>query len=168
VRVGGLWASYCGTQRSTVDNRGALVYGGSDLLVARGDYDALLYLHLTPEARLAVAQAREYDAAAHDLLGLFASRRNYDVAQGIDAQGRWRSGVLEPSWRLGGASGPEVAALEAFRAEGALAAVRAWCVEEFGGGADPPPGAVVYFRGVDDRVGPITKYTVAVPYDGAF
>ena len=33
---------------------------------------------------------------------------------GPDAAGRWRSGVLEQSWRIGGASGAEIAALEAF------------------------------------------------------
>ena len=78
------------------------------------------------EARLAVAQARAYDAAATECFpGLFASRRNYDVVQGTDAAGRRRSGVLEQSWRIGGASGAEIAALEAFRAEPALRAVRA-------------------------------------------
>src|SRR5207244_3884041 len=83
----------------------------------------------------------------------FASRRNYDVARGLDAEGRWCCGVLEPSWRLGGASGPEVAALEAFRAGPALTVVRAWCVGVYGPCGEPPPQAVVHFRGVDDRLG---------------
>src|SRR5205085_11684990 len=127
----------------------AAVYGGSDLIVVRGDYEVLIELDLAPEARVAVAQAREFDAAvAQEFPGLFASRRNYDVAQGTDAAGRWRSGVLEQSWRIGGASGPEVAALQLFRDDPALTAVHAWCLEVFGSSADPPPDAIVHFRGV--------------------
>jgi hypothetical protein len=168
VRVGGLLASYCGTQRVTTDNGGGEVYGGSDLLVVRGGHDALLELDLAPAARLAVAQAWLYDAAAaEEFPGLLVSRRNYDVAEGTDAAGRRRSGVLEQSWRIGGSSGPEVAALEAFRADPALRAVRAWCVEAYGTNEAPPPGATVHFRGVDGRVGPITKYTLVEPYVSA-
>jgi len=66
VYVGGLLATYYGTQRATTDNRGTTVYGGSDLLIVRGDYDALLGLDLAPEVCLAVAQARAYAAAARD------------------------------------------------------------------------------------------------------
>jgi hypothetical protein len=160
VRVAGLVATYWGTQRLTPDNTGAAVYGGSDLLVARSGFEALLGLDLSSEARLAVAQARAYDAAVAECFPeMFASRRNYDVVQGLDAAGRRRSGVLEQSWRVGGASGAEIAALEAFRAGPAPRAVRASTVEIYGEGAPPPPpGATVYFRGVDERVGHITKY----------
>ena len=46
------------------------------------------------------------DAAATECFpGLVASRRNYDVAQGTNARGKRCSGVLEQSWRLGGATG---------------------------------------------------------------
>ncbi|HJZ53700.1 MAG TPA: DUF3182 family protein [Gemmataceae bacterium] len=164
VRVAGVTVSYCGVQRVTTDNGGAAVYGGSDLLAVRGDYDALLRLNLAPEARLAVAQARVFDAAVEEFPGVLASRRNYDVAQGLDAEGRWCSGVLEQSWRIGGASGPEVAALAVFRADPTLCAVHASCVEAFGASAEPPPRAIMHFRGVDDRIGPITKYTLVEPY----
>lgn len=167
VRVAGLLASYAGTQRDTPDNRGVVVYGGSDLLVVRGDYEDLLGLDLAPEIRLAIAQARAYDAATQEFPGLFASRRNYDVARGRDPPGRWCCGVLEQSWRIGGASGPEAAALQAFRAHPALGAVRAWCIEAYGAGEMPPPGAIVHFRGVDEHLGPLTKYTVVEPYDNA-
>jgi len=162
VRVAGLVASYCGTQRLTPDNAGEAVYGGSRLLVARGGFEALAALTPPEEARLAVEQARVYDAAATGCFpGMFASRRNYDVARGLDAEGRWRSGVLEQSWRIGGASGAEVAALEAFRAEPALRAVRAATVELYGGDVPPPPAhATVYFSGMDDKDGPMTKYAV--------
>jgi hypothetical protein len=160
VRVADLVASYFGTQRLTPDNGGAAVYGGSELLVARGGFEALAGLGLPEEARLAVGRAQVYDAAAAECFaGMFASRRNYDVALGLDAAGRTRCGVLEQSWRLGGASGAEVAALEAFRAGPGVRAVRAATVEVYGEAAPPPPpDATVYFRGVDERDGPMTKY----------
>ena len=166
VRVAGLVASYCGTQRLTPDNAGEAVYGGSELLVARGGFEELARLGSPEEARLAVEQARIYDAAAVDCFaGMFASRRNYDVARGLEAEGRWRSGVLEQSWRIGGASGAEVAALEAFRAEPALRAVRAATVELYGPDVPPPPAhATVYFRDVDEKDGPMTKYALAEPH----
>jgi hypothetical protein len=161
VRVADLVASYWGTQRLTSDGAGEAVYGGSDLVVARGGFDALPALGLAEGARLAVDQARAYDEAADACFpGLFASRRNYDVAQGRDPQGRRRSGVLEQSWRMGGASSAEIGALEAFRADPALQAVRASSMEVHGDGAEPPPHAAVYFRGIDERLGPLLKYAV--------
>jgi Protein of unknown function (DUF3182) len=164
VRLDGLTVTYFGTQCATPDNAGATVYGGSNLLVVRGDYGALLGLGPTPAFHLAIAQARAYDAATEEFAGFFASRRNYDVAGGRDAQGRWRCGVLESSWRIGGASGPEVAALEAFRADAALTAVRAWCVESYGPDLEPPSRAVVHYHDVDERLGPLIKYTLTEPY----
>jgi hypothetical protein len=165
VRVADLVASYYGTQRLTPDNAGDAVYGGSDLVLTRGGFAALAELGPPEAARLAVAQAQAYDQAAIDCFaGMFASRRNYDIARGLDAAGRPRCGVLEQSWRIGGASGAEVAALEAFRAEPALRAVRASTMETYGQAAPPPPNVVVYFRGVDQRDGPMTKYAFAEPY----
>ena len=168
VRVGELEASYCGTQKTTRDNAGDLVYGGSDLLVVRGGYDDLAKLDLPAQARIAVAQAKVFDAAAQAFDGLFASRRNYDVLHGRDARGRWHCGVLEQSWRIGGASGPEVAALQAFRDEPRLRAVHARSTESYDADAPLPSGAIVHFRGVDPRAGPITKYTLVEPHGSAF
>jgi hypothetical protein len=168
VRVADLMASYWGTQRLTTDNDGAAVYGGSELCVTRGGFEALLGLSLPEAARLAVAQALTYDDAAFQcFVGIFASRRNYDVVRGRDVAGRSRCGVLEQSWRIGGASGAEIAALEAFRADPALHVVRACCVELYGDGISPPPQATVYFQGADERVGPITKYATVEPHGDA-
>jgi len=104
--------------------------------------------------------ARVYDEAARACFqGFFASRRNYDTVEGRDDQGRSCCGVLEQSWRIGGASGAEVGALQMFQAEPALKAVHARCVEVYGKSEPPPAHATVYFRGADEDVGFITKYT---------
>jgi hypothetical protein len=137
--------------------------------VARGDWDRLLSLPLlSPAMRTAIAQARRYHEAAHDCYdGLFASRSNYDVAQGIDrATGAHRSGVLEQSWRIGGASGAEVVAMTALRADPGLAAVSAETVERYGREHEPPPGAMVLFHGTDPTCGPLLKYARILEHAG--
>lgn len=160
VRVGEWCASYYGTQQLTTDHAGNAVYGGSTLHVVRGNYDALLARTADPAVRTAVMQARLYEEAALACFDRFcASRRNYDIAQGRDAGGRARSGVLEQSWRIGGASSAEILALEALAADAGLAAVDAACTEVYGD-APVPPGATVSFDGEDPRVGRIVKYAV--------
>nr|MBF6624225.1 DUF3182 family protein [Stutzerimonas stutzeri] len=159
VRVATQVLSYYGTQRLTQDNAGETVYGGSDLVVVKGDFDALLKLDLPDKTRLAISQAQVYDAAASACFRNFhASRRNYDIAQGVDGRGRACSGVLEQSWRIGGASGAEVAALEAFSQGGKAGVVRASTVELYGETKPVPEGATLLFRGEDEEVGFITKY----------
>ena len=75
--------------------------------------------------------------------------------------------MLEPSWRLGGASGAEIAALEAFRADSSLRAVDAVSREVYGSSEPLPESAAVYFRGIDPHVGPLTKYTMIEPHANA-
>jgi hypothetical protein len=168
TRVGGAEIAYFGTQRLTPDNHGEDVYGGSDLVVVRGGIERLLALELSDDVRDAIDGARAYDEAVDRCFpGFIASRRNYDTVVGRDRAGRARRGVLEQSWRIGGASGAEIAALEAFAQEPTLAVVRASTVEVFG---DPdstqvPPQATVYFRGTDARAGPLTKYATGEPYE---
>lgn len=165
VRVGSLLATYYGTQRLTANNAGEKVYGGSDLIVVRGDFDALLRLDPERDALTAIAQTRSYHAAVmKSYPGMFASRCNYDVAQGYDHEGRWRSGVLEQSWRIGGASGAEAAALCAFREDPSLHAVRASTAEVYGDAPALPADAEVSYCGVDEAVGAITKYSRLEPY----
>jgi uncharacterized protein DUF3182 len=165
VSVGEMRAAYCGTQRTTRDNRGQPAYGGSDLIVVRGGFEDVQRLNLPPQALTAVQQASAFDAAAGEFPGMFASRRNYDVLRGRDARGRWHCGVLEQSWRIGGASGPEVAALAAFRADAKLRAVHARSNEAYDVDAVVPPGAIVHYRGIDKRAGPMTTYTTLEPYE---
>ena len=168
VRVADLVGTYYGTQFTTTNNRGAEVYGGSEITVVRGGFEAFEAWHLPEDIALAIDQARLYDAAASECFeGLYASRRNYDVVQGRDAAGCLKSGVLEQSWRLGGASGAEIGALEAFRADPSLRIVRAMTHEIYGDKPAVPPEAVVYFSGVDDQVGPLTKYALTLTYADA-
>ncbi|QTF56001.1 DUF3182 family protein [Stutzerimonas frequens] len=168
VRVGGRLASYYGTQRLTEDNAGNEVYGGSDLVVVDGDFEALLALDLTETTRLAVSQAQVYDEAASACYrNFFASRRNYDIAQGIDGRGQPRSGVLEQSWRIGGASSAEIAALELFRQGTGARVVRASSLEIYGRERPAPAGAAILYQGQDDEVGFVTKCVVVEQYGDA-
>ena len=138
------------------------VYGGTDLVAVPGGFDRLLTLDLPEAVHTARLQACRYDTRGGSVLS-----RNHPVppqlrrGAGRGPDGRRRSGVLEQSWRLGGASGAEVAALEIFQADPEAKAVHASCFEVYGTGHEPPPDATVYFQGHDAKVGPLTKYTVA-------
>ncbi len=166
VEVGGLIASYYGTQNLTRDNDGEQVYGGSELYVVRGGFEQLLGADVPDHIRTAIEQATAFDAAACQCLpGFLASRRNYDVAQGQDAHNRLVSGVLEQSWRIGGASSAEVAALEMFARDPQLQWVRAASIERYGAQHEVPAGASVLFRGADEQVGFITKCVTAEAHD---
>ncbi|MFK0096422.1 DUF3182 family protein [Pseudomonas sp. NPDC090592] len=158
VRVAGLNCSYHGTQQLTHDHQGTEVYGGSDLVVVRGDYQALLQLPLEDHLRLAINQAMTYEQAAEQHFpGFIASRRNYDIARGVDAQGHLRSGVLEQSWRLGGASSAELLALQAFSDDPALQRVRASTHEVYGT-PDLPTDATLFYQGNDSELGQLSKF----------
>ncbi|QTL02122.1 DUF3182 family protein [Aquabacter sp. L1I39] len=161
VRIGGHEIAYVGTQHATQDNDGNLAYGGSRLLCARGGFSAFARATLSPQMAQALEQARVFDAAAdHHFSGFFASRRNYDVAIGRDARGTLRSGVLEQSWRIGGASGAEIAALRAFAGDDDLRFVVASCHEVYGRAESPPEEADVYYDADDPEVGTLTKYAL--------
>lgn len=164
LRLGDIMMTYCGTQHMTTDNRGALVYGGSDLIVARGGYEALLSVRLPAPVLKAIEQARVYDEAADlHIPGFLASRRNYDVAHGRQADGTERYGVLEQSWRVGGASPAEVLALEAYRADPGVTFVRAASVETYGTGSQPPDDAEIFYQGDDSATGPLLKFATVHP-----
>ena len=158
VRVGKLEASYVGTQRLTPDNNGVSVYGGSMLSFARGGFDELRALDLSDEERQAVDLACRYDTAVSTAYpDFFASRRNYDVGIGRNAQGEFRAGVLEQSWRAGGASIAELSALQAFMLSPSLKTVAAFTRERYGKDEPMPTSERYVYRGEDSAVGMITK-----------
>jgi hypothetical protein len=160
VHLGNESISYWGSQNLTTDKAGREVYGGSDLCVVRGDLDALSALDLPASLVRAIACAATFDRAAHLAYpDVRLTRRNYDVIEGLDHAGTWRIGVLEQSWRVGGASGAEIAAFEALRAEPDTQSVRCSTVEVYDI-VTPPVGATLYYQGHDPVVGPMTKYAV--------
>lgn len=164
--IGGKTLSYCGDQYLTTDGNGDEVYGGSNLLVVQGDYDDLLELDLPEDVRLAIQQAQAFDAAADECYpDFYASRRNYDIAQGLDSTGKQRSGVLEQSWRMGGASSAELAALHSFVKEPGLRAVRASSVETYTE-QTLPAGAFEVYRGPAENSDFLLKYVTVNSYDG--
>ena len=96
----------------------------------------------------------------------FASRRNYDVALGVDPSGVPRTGVLEQSWRVGGATPAEILALEAMHRDPRLSRVNV-STREVHERVEPPLGAQVSFHGEDPHVGPMTKYAMLDAQDDA-
>ena len=164
--IGDKLLSYCGDQYLTDDARGEQVYGGSNLLVVQGDYDDLLALDLPDDVRLAIRQAQVFDRAADEAYpGFYASRRNYDIAQGLDSSGQSRSGVLEQSWRMGGASSAEVAALQSFVNDPGMRAIRVSSVETY---IDQPlpADAIEVYRGPAENSEFLLKYVTVNCYDG--
>ncbi len=157
--IDGLTIAYHGTQKFTKNNEAQLVYGGTDLTCVRGGWEMLDQLTVREEVRAAIFQARLYDEAMCEYPGFVASRRNYDVGQGFDGSGRWRSGVLEASWRSGGASTAELAGLAAFAKDPALSVVEVSAIKKFGKGHRAPCEACVHYQGDDPEDGPIIRYT---------
>jgi hypothetical protein len=168
VRVDHHTIAYYGTQWLTRDNSGDVAYGGSSLRVRRGGFDALLREALPAPVREAVAQAQLYDEVARQCFPrMFASRRNYDVVQGKDHRGQPHAGVLESSWRIGGASGAETTAMLRFRDEPGRRWLGVRTEERYGADAQPPRGATVLFHGTDPACGPLLKCTVVEDDDDA-
>lgn len=164
--IGGWVFSYCGEQYLTTDGQGEAVYGGSNLLVVPGYYEDLLGLDLHDDVRQAIEQAQVFDSAADEAYpGFYASRRNYDIAQGLASDGQRRSGVLEQSWRMGGASSAEVAALQSFVNNPGLRAIRVSSVETYVDQALPADAIEVY-RGPAQNSDFLLKYVTVKSYDG--
>ena len=115
---------------------------------------------------LAFGQAQSFDNAADEAYpGFDASRRNYDIAQGLASDGQRRSGVLEQSWRMGGASSAEVAALQSFVNNPGLRAIHVSSVETYSD-QPLPADAIEIYRGPAENSDFLLKYVTVKPYDG--
>lgn len=124
----------------------------------RGGYSCLGDHCRSPLIRLAIAKTRCYEEAAEVSFKPFiASRRNCDVAIGLAPTGQQVMGVLEQSWRIGGASSAEIQALLAFAADPDLQHLCASSWEVYGENPVVPPQGRVLYQGNDPEVGPITK-----------
>lgn len=143
---GGHRIAYVGTQRNTATPTGKLVYGGSRLHLVRGDLANLEAMLDDRHAAAAVHAALRYDAVIRSTYAVVASRCNYDVIAGVDGGGRHHLGVLEQSWRFGGASMAELLAIECFAARPGLVRVSAETVETYTG-ESLPADAVPYWHG---------------------
>jgi hypothetical protein len=161
LQLDGITVSYWGTQRTTTDNKGETVYGGSDLHLVRGDLEEGTAIPLTRETKRALRAAKAFDAAAlAHYPETFASRRNYDVAHGCDSRGTVHCGVIDQSWRIGGNSGVEILALRIFKDRPEVRFIDGSSFNVYGSGAVAPSEATVHFRGIDDRGGPMLTYTM--------
>lgn len=161
ISMGSAMISYVGTQELTSNNHDLLVYGGSDLFVARGCVENLLAQTLDGDRRRAIELSVAYERAAFSAYpDITATRRNYDVAKGRDNTGKICWGVLEQSWRLGGASAAEALALQALSQKPARATVRARCCERYGNDLAIPANAEVFYQDGDSKVGPMAKYAL--------
>lgn len=164
-RVGTHLISYFGQQQLTLANDGAAVYGGSDLHVVRGGYKVLRQQFESSLVRAAIDKAQRYEQAAEaSFPGFIASRRNCDVALGITQAGQLCMGVLEQSWRIGGASSAEIHALQAFAADPALERIRASSWEFYGQSPPIPDDGQILYQGDDPEAGFITKGVTIKPW----
>lgn len=162
VEVGGHCIAYFGTQCTVENPRGETVYGGSTLRVARGGLDQLQHVPLPPQAADAIAKVQHYEAQVSEAYpGFFASRRNYDVVHGHDGDGWEHCGVLEQSWRFGGASPAEILALETLVTQPEVPWLDAMTCEVWDD-VPAPADAEVYFRGDVASLGTLTKYARVV------
>src|SRR5262249_60623357 len=132
ITIDDMTIAYHGKQRVAINNEGSPTYGGSNLVCVRGGWKALAELPMPSAVRLAAAQAKFYDAATSEYPAFTISRRNYDVAQGFDGQGRLRSGVLQASSRSGGASTAGRAAMKQFGRDPPLQVAEASPVHRLG------------------------------------
>ncbi len=119
IRIGDALIAYCGTQRTDTGRmtmRSPMAARACSWCAAA--LPSFAGARLAPLALQAASLAHLYDrsgertSAGPDRL----PPAHYDVAAGKDGRGMLRVGVLEQSWRLGGASGAEIAAFEAFKA----------------------------------------------------
>ncbi|MEA5668471.1 DUF3182 family protein [Stenotrophomonas sp. MH1] len=148
--------AYRGSQCTVAGPGGHDVYGGSTLEVHRGTLKTLRTAF--PDESVCMAEA--YDTKVRGAYDVLASRRNYDVIAGVDSQGIRHAGVLEQSWRFGGASMAELLALEWFQQHPQDDVVSAETVESYGEGI-LPAGAVVYAEG---GAGMPRKYARVLPH----
>lgn len=132
TEVAGILISYVGEQSQTPNHEQLPTYGGTHLLAVQGGYEELSEVVSTPVLIRAIALAQNYERCIQSAFPQFyASRRNYDVIYGTAWDGSDRAGVLEQSWRMGGASMAELLAISAFLDAPSLTSVQAWTQERY-------------------------------------
>lgn len=158
IQLGNHIGSYLGRQYTFRDKDGSEVYAGSRLRVVRGGWDALFRQLQSPVAQRVVENAQRYDEAAQQHLGLIGSRRNYDVLVGPITESGVRCGVLEQSWRIGGASPAEVLAMEKLMQDETILSVQAVLRESCDRTPTFQDDDFIVYAGDDDFGRPLHKY----------
>lgn len=156
IRVADMAISYIGRQFDGPDLLGDKVYKGSRLFVVRGGWDNLL--RQCSGGRPLIDAALTYDRAAAKHLNMIASRKNYDVLVSTGSDYPPRLGVLEQSWRIGGATPAEILAMRILRDNGRASAARTVVHEKYG---DPPyfhANDLVVYSGLNEKGQPLHKY----------
>lgn len=132
TEIGNQTISYCGEQEVAMDLKDKPAYGGSTISVVRGGYDQLDTALIFDQHKEALRLVQQYERHIFNAFPqIYASRRNYDVLQGTNANGHKRLSVIDHSWELGGASMAEVLALEVFAADSSLHRIRTWTKERY-------------------------------------
>lgn len=164
ARIGGIEIAYHGWQRG-IRHRGHEVYAGSDLHVIRGSLADLRTVKMKDVEQNVIGHACEFDRAVSTCYpALCASRRNYDIAVGTGHDGVALAGVLDQSWRIGGATPAELAAMEYFRSRPDVTAIAASCFESYEA-VDVPADAVVHYMAAAQSPveGPLLKFSLIRP-----
>ena len=105
IAVGSIRISYHGTQRTVRDNEGRPVYGGSDLVCVRGGWEALDALPMSPEGSCGGGCSKTIRRGDGGVPRLYGVAHGTMMSVRVSARTVGpQSGVLEPSWRMGGAS----------------------------------------------------------------
>lgn len=132
TQIGEQLFSYVGTQHQTNNLMQESVYGGTTLLLVRGGFQQLFKLSGMERIQHLVEITLNYEnSISRAFPQLYASRRNYDVIVGKNARGHHKAGVLEHSWRFGGASIAEILAMRTLQDHPELDHAHAWTRERY-------------------------------------
>lgn len=132
TQVGEHLFSYIGQQHQTTNLQQESVYGGTSLLLVRGGFQQLLRLSGMKRIEHLLEMTMSYENNISQAFPqLYASRRNYDVIVGKNARGHYKTGVLEHSWRFGGASIAEILAIRTLQLHPELQHTHAWTRERY-------------------------------------
>lgn len=98
-----------------VQHGGQTRFGGNELTVVRGGFDALLP-HISERADVVAIEQSAHVLSAYDRFGVVIPRGALDVVQGTTENGGFVSGITDPSFRPSGSSAAELKAVEALSA----------------------------------------------------
>lgn len=162
--IGGEIFSYVGdqvlTKRRTKEGKLVEAYGGATLYVARGELSTLLELPLSEAQEEAVRQTSFVHTSLHNDYGsdkLLTPRALYDIVRGEvtdrkTQQKKIISGVVDPSYRLGGSSMALAPAQGLLLGDESIGIVEARAITDYGYN-EWPGNTTTVFETVDTTYG---------------